>query len=316
MKRIIVCKPTTDIQLGHTYEHMYAALLMQKFREAGLLAYLDYTLSGSTFHSGMIWVEIYLYTTEALAVEHMIYDLKVPLDQDALNEAFLEIMAEKFVDITCVDHPAFEREFKQLDAMEWLGGDDDVYVKARRSSKNIITMPDRGRRNFLQLRQEISFDARAITHEMSVPLFIELARVILYTLHDCVCVDTCCYTYEDYWVGEAPSALKLINNYRFDRRHEITPSDALASAAKAIRLLRAQASVTRLKEYFQNATLRGEGVSPNVELVLEQTGIFIGTKAWAEAADDKLINDVIDAMSISFTIKRDKQTLRFRDVTG
>lgn len=74
----IIVKQSKCIQLGHLYEHIFCDHLETFLHNQGVFQYVDYTLSGKTYHGGLIYIEVVFYNEHSAQYIDTINNLEYP----------------------------------------------------------------------------------------------------------------------------------------------------------------------------------------------------------------------------------------------
>ena len=110
MQRIFLCKQATSPIEAHIYEHLAMNTFKQMTQRAGLLQQVDYFALGSHYiDTGLITIDIDLYTDEAISLTDKLRHIQASTDDEALRLAMNQITAEKKQTVACDDMNALRQ---------------------------------------------------------------------------------------------------------------------------------------------------------------------------------------------------------------
>lgn len=306
MKYLALAKPVSDSDVAHVYEHMFATSLTYSMRESGLLPYVDYSFDAKTYHKGILWCELMLFSAQAKHYETLIESHKVAIDDDSINAALLQVMAEKRCDVDSLSKALMRKALIDINARQWVTTENaaimEGVVKDESPSLRLVS----GKQDFLVLQQDIVIDTMPLRGGQSrllLPLAIVLARIIQATLQEDIPAEAFCYSYGSEWI-EVEANLQLRDYYRVDAREGIKIDDLKQVATKLkTRLL--QPDATRRIRTITDLENTGPTAAPASQDVLEFAGVFVGREYWREHVDVNLIEVALRCITIDFAAHHD-----------
>ena len=315
MKKIILYKLTPSVQIGHLYEHLFCTRLAEHFRHEGLFSYLDYYINAKTYHSGFIRLELDLYTPEALQNEICLRSLPVPLTDDTVSGALLQIMAEKQADIKEFDEESVLSTLRAYSTQPWKPLEEIVIddTSPQKVQQGFTLMPRSGR-HFGILQQTISFSPSFNPQDRKVylPLFAVISRALRLNLQEEIANGSYCYSYEDDFVAD-DDEIKDINLYRIDKRQATQILNEAEITKTLLKRMVNPQFVARLSEFLLNATSKS-GMMPDDEEIMKTAGMAIGPKGWHQVGTQENIREVLEHISIEFKLGRSRENIKLEAI--
>lgn len=318
MKYLYFFKTTSHAQVGHVYEHVYSMRLNEYLQGQGLFAYLDYDFEAKTFYSGVIIFSVKAYSPSAETALPALLRLDGSIETDEVNAALLQIFAEKRADIGLSLESEIKKELEILSKSSWQRVDTlEEIIKSVTPAKNpILELAPRDQEHFKELRQIISinFDdsQKARTDELLV--FTLLSHVISENLKDLIADSVYCFTDNDSFRVEAGYACDE-NVYIIDDRQAVELTTEIEEAGKFIRKMKSDDFAGRFKKYLSNASAEPYS-SPSIETILGKTNLLVGPSVWRRLADEQLIVETLNKMTVEFRLGGTKNSLKFCDVVS
>lgn len=298
MKKIVVAKPFSDRFVGHLYEHMFVFALSRYFRDNKLLAYLDYTIDAKTYHKGLIWLEVSLFSDEAIKLSTAVYKQRITITQDEINHYLLQVMSEKEILVESIDYTAVSKLLHILDSSKWFDSNsselisNEVYEEA-----GTIVEIKRTRRSNIFIEQQVSIDTLKLQKKtnLQLPLCIVLSEIIQSTLQEDICRVTRSYSLNNFW-AEEKSSLMLINEYSTVKKYFNYNDELNKLASGIISIILAPETIKRV----QLLARRNDNILPSMHAIMEYSGRFVGANFWNKEVTAKLVETAIDCISIQF----------------
>ncbi|MBL8160260.1 hypothetical protein JNJ66_07450 [Candidatus Saccharibacteria bacterium] len=301
-KHLVFAKSAPNPELAHVYEHMFAMSLAAELRQEGLLGYLDYLLDAKTYHKGILWFEISLFSDKAMAFAPKILSHRTPLSEDHINMALLQIMAEKLANVAEVDQEGFLAGVAALNEARWVSATSEGLIKGfLYQMQEIISLEPRDDNGFNVIRQEVAIKNAADGSDISFPLAIILSKIIHHTLQEDIAMTSCCYSMDDAW-QEKNKHLQLVNWYRMDKRQNTKLSSEGEVTDEVLRLLRTPETAERIIN-IATSTAHDQGMLAGQHNMLEYGGIFVGTSYWSRNVTRESIASALDMLSVKFSME-------------
>lgn len=310
MKHFIFIKPVTHVQIGHIYEHIYCHQLTQFFREKGLFAFVDYSVDGKTYYDGYVRIEVILYSSEALALENAIDTFTPVLDDDVINGAIIQIMAEKQADIQFIDIDVVRTSLQRILNSSWQPIEDLEVVNTKTLHKThkglrFIDVPSR---NFMYLTQKIELNAQSagLDFEIFAPLFVVVANAIRQNLQEIIATTSFCYSVDEKF-NQTKQVLSDSNRYRIDKRQATALSTEIEYTKQLLDDITRNGFVERLSEYLQTAESGVQFGLPDDNEISKKIHRVVGQAGWRAIGTEDNITKILQHISISFTLGSSKR---------
>lgn len=312
MKTVILIKQHPCVQIAHVYEHLFMQRLNEFLYENRLFKYLDYFAHGMTFEEGgMIVVECGLYTDEAITCLDDIKSLNINLGDDGSHvyHALMQITAEESYRLSGTNKQKIMEEVTRLDASPWQSADatsviDTKSIRRRHTPLSLTREPQPTPRQLhISLRLDVSF---AAVNRKLVALSAALNRFLLLSITNQVTKYSPLYPGELYGSVRANSMTsELLAAPSITRQIDI---ESLAETAlRTIHYMYSSKGISRFARYLKNASYQDRYYdSPDIEKMLNETGVFVGSKGWQEIADDNNSLAVLRQTTLVLTLGRKK----------
>lgn len=318
MKYLYFFKATSHVQVGHVYEHVYSMRLNEYLQDQGLFAYLDYDFEAKTFYNGMIVFSVKAYSSSAETALPTLLDLDAPIETDEVNAALLQIFAEKRADIGLSLEAEIAKELEMLSGRSWQRVDtlEEIIEAVATAKKPILELAPRHQEHFKELRQIISInlDGSSAASADELLVFTLLSHVISENLKDLIADSVYCFTEEDSFRVEGQYAYDE-NVYIIDDRQAVGLTTEIEEAEKFIRKMQSDDFIGKFKRYLSNVSVEPYQ-GPSLEMILEKTNLLAGPTTWRRLADEQLIIQTLNQMTLTFTLGDTKSTLKFNDVVS
>ncbi len=316
MKKIISIKHVDHVQLGHLYEHIVCMRVAEYFRSHGLFAYVDYFVNAKTYYSGVVLVELHLYTKRALPYVSILETIDIDLDEAAVSGAMLQIMAEKYADVAYYDQDSVIATLQKYHEAPWRIMNDSFShdTESHVLHTDYFGLSPRSPRQFLQLRQDIRLEARDcdMVLETLLPLFAVVSKALGDSLREDIADSSYCYSYDDVFTHNAKQ-LRATNYYRIDKRQATSLTHEADIARRLSEIMVQSGWVERLASYLQHASMERPLEAPDEQLILEHTGLVVGVQDWRRMGTFDNIRRILLHTSIDFRLNGTKQTVHLRE---
>jgi hypothetical protein len=242
MKRLILIKQSSAVQLGHLYEHIFWAHVDTLFYERHLFPQLDYSLNGETYYGGIVYIAIELYSEDAVALADAIPTLPIELNEETITTAATQILAEKEEPLASTGYDDVKRALEELHAQPWRNIDDIELIDAKSIRKKIGSfyiaegkpLPAR------KLTAGVMLDAKfAKAYRELLPLFRQLAWLIISSLQGTLADTYGYYSFEDVY-KDTKNTTGVFNIFKVGNANdiEIDISEILETCLEVVRDLK------------------------------------------------------------------------------
>ena len=174
MKRLILIKPSSSIDLAHLYEHIFCMHIEELFYNNHLFQYLDYSLVGKTYHGSVVYVDLELYTENAIRLANEVSTLTLTLNKKVLFTAMVQLLAEEEEPLGSTGYDNVKRALEALHKQPWQNVDDIELVDAKeiRKKTSPFYIAEGKARPARKLTTSILLDPDfATSHRELLPLF-------------------------------------------------------------------------------------------------------------------------------------------------
>lgn len=311
MKRLVLIKQSSAIQLGHLYEHIFCAQLTAFLHERRLFPHLDYSLTGKMYYGGVLFVDIEFYTNKAMRVYDEIASLPIRLNDEILSTAIRQMIAEKETLFLSTGYEAIKQALELLHAETWQNIDEvkQLDTKNIRKKRGSFYLADSTARPARKLTIGVFLDAAfATSHRAQIPLFRQFAWLITASLQEVLANTYGYYSLDDAY-SDTKDVIGITNrfNVAYADDQNVDISDILTTSLEVIHTLRDYDAFDRLAQELHETSYRDRPASaPNLEKNYEDIHIFIGSKGWQEIAGKENYALLLEHMSIEVRFGRSK----------
>lgn len=309
MQRLILIKISPAIQLGHLYEHIFCAHVDTLFYKHHLFPDLDYSIAGKTYYSGIISVEIELYSERAITLSSAISTLAIDLNETTISIAASQILAEKEEPLASIGYDDVKQALESLHAQAWRKIDNIELIDAKNIRKKTgpFYVAEGKSRPAQKLTTGVLLDVKfARAHRELLPLFRQFAWLITASLQG-VLADTYGYfSFEDTY-KDSSTMQGVVNTFKVGDADDIVVDlpDILETCFDVVRELQQHNAFGRyMTDLRKTSYSHHPGLAPNIEKLYEDTLIFIGSKGWQNLASDKNYRLLLKHMSIEVKFGR------------
>lgn len=312
MKRLTIVKISDNPDIAHVYEHIFCYALEKYFIHNKLISYIDYFYNARTYHGGFIHITLHLYSKEAMALADRIAQLSPSFDEDDVNVALLEIMAEKQVEMSG-DLEGIIALMKKLHKSPWLPIDEIglLNIRAAQLNPGAIKLCDVSGDNFRVMKCTMILDADNIglPFYYAQPLFHVISETISNNITDMLARDYAYFGY-DSTSSYADFTASSVRKYRVYRKQ----IDSLTTEAKdcenVINTLLAHGLVGKASAYLQLATFSVPLAAPDELAFYERSELLVGGRGWRDIATIENIEKVLRSMNISLSMGHDHKVVK------
>ena len=293
MKRLLLLKQTNSPVTAHLYEHMTMNALKRLACKADLFKQIDYFFLGTNYtKTGLITIDIDLYTDESTRLEKSLQNIKTPITEETIQLAMQQIAAETEQIIVCDDATKLKHSLNTLNDKAW---------QSLETADTINTTNHLFKNENIKQVDEPALTVDHITYALTgtlpdddtlKPLFYYLTSAIHSTVadianHQLGYYETSrsfsCHGNRAMCTNEFAAMRHLINNVELERSYH----NIIEKIIKPANLSRI---IGRLKSFsYTNGTLD----TPNIDLFEKNVGVIIGPKIWQNLADEGLITRLL-----------------------
>lgn len=298
MQRIFLCKQATSPIEAHIYEHLAMNTFKQMTQRAGLLRQVDYFALGSHYiDTGLITIDIDLYTDEAISLTDKLRHIQASTDDEALRLAMNQITAEKKQTVACDDMNALRQNIITLNDAAWQtieGLDQPLIVKQLAEHE------------FLH---EINEPIPLISQPSSVlnitvndnPALLALSHYLAYTIHGTVAdianARLGYYSFEEC-AAKVSKTLHCVCNFAVVRDLE-NEFELQKIYGDVIKIMQTETVLARLYRRLKSFSYSsGRMDAPNIDTHISELGIIIGEQTWKELADTSIVADLLSKIRL------------------
>lgn len=299
------------IQLGHLYEHIFCMHMSKFFREHGLFPYLDYSLDGKTYHGGVIVVDIELYSDKAIELSTELPEASTTFNKDTVLLALSQLVAEKQEPFGSESYDVLEKALYNIDKQPWQPIDTVGLIDTKRQRRQAgpLYITDGAPLPAHKLITSVLLDTEfAKTHRNLLPLFRQLAWLIVASLQETIANTHGYYSFDDKYVSNTKTiAIRNIFNVANTREVDIDVTEVAETCTQTIKdLQRAYVFEKFLIELQNTSYYERSQLSPNIERTYEDTLILVGSKGWQELASEANYHTLLEHMSVEVKSGRQK----------
>lgn len=309
MKQLILFKQSKSIQLGHLYEHIFYAHIISFFRKNHLYQRLDYSLSGETYHHGVIFIIIELYTKAAVELSNYVPELNVEFNQTNISIAATQLLAEKERPFGGAGLESVQHALQTLHTQPWQSIDEIRIIDTKTIRKTAYPfyiaegkpLPSKKLTVLLKVDPEFMRSRREL-----LPLFREVAWLIIANLQDTLADRYGYFSLADNFMV-TKHKMYLANTFQVAHTNEAHMEECLKTSLEIIKDLQTHKGFTRYVAELQNISYTNRpNLAPNLQKNLKDTLIVMGARGWHEIATAENCELILGHMSIGVQFGRHK----------
>lgn len=313
MKYLVMTKQSASIQLGHMYEHLFSMRIDELFREHDLFPRLDYVTYGKMYYGGVLAVEIELYTDKAIKLAPAIKQLELNCDVKSVSIALSQLIAERETLYASKGFDKLVNALEELHEQPWIELDELGVIDAkqiRRRAGELYVADDielRARKLHVAIQLDSEF---AKNNRQLIPLFRQIAGLIIGTWQDRVSHEFGYYSYEDSFKN-TPKETNTTNTFNVPRVRDaiVNVDDVLKASYDIVQHIRNSNALTRYMSELRNTSyMNYPDDAPNYARNYEDTLLLIGTKGWQTIATDANCDLVVKHLTIEVKFGRHKKS--------
>lgn len=316
MTTISLFKTTTHIDLGHVYEHIYAAALHDFLFNKGLYAYLDFDIDARTYYKGIIFVDIYLYTPAAERYEDAVGAFEPDIDTKALNIATMQVMAEKTSAIKLQDATIRDIILRELQAQPWATYDmlESIDTRTIKKRTDGLILEHHDPRRFAKLVMTITNqDADNLRAEL-MPLYYFVSLLLRKNLDEPVANATHCYSKGDTFRAKGNS-VSCRNIFTIGKKHATDLSTQVTVTEEVLASVRNNGFVEKIVAFLRDTRMSRQFGAPNYDGQIDGPGIILGREGWKKIATTENVREALRSLTIRYTLGHMAESIRVADTT-
>lgn len=311
MKQLILIKKSESIHLAHLYEHIFCTHITTLFYENHLFQHLDYSLVGKTYHGGVIYIDLELYTKAAISFADQISTLDIRLNKTTMSAAASELLAEVQAPLGGAGYNKVKQALKDLHRQPWQNIDDVALIDTktiRRKAQPFYIVEGKSlpsRKLTVGILLDMNF---ARSHRELLPLFRQFAWFVTGNLQDVLANKYAYYSLIDAYKNTR-QMIGLFNTFKVAHVHDtdVDLPDNLETCLKVVSDLQQHDSFNRyMTELRATSYYNHPSLAVNLEKNYEDTLIFIGPKGWQQIAIAENCELLLKHMSIELKFGREK----------
>ncbi len=311
MKNLILLKECRAIQLGHLYEHIFCAQIDALFLRHHLFQYLDYHHHGMMYYGGIVYIELEFYTDEAITLAKKIPRLNVVFDAVTIPTAASQILAEKEAPLSGTGFENIKKALEKLHAKPWQKIDDFgvLDTKSIKRTAGAFYLAKGDKLPARKLTMTVGLDSSfANSHRSILPLFRQVARLIIDTTRTGLTDKNGYYSFDDYFKQtHKTTAMFSILKVAHAHGKGVNLASDLAVCLKLIGDIKKLNCFKRLLEQLANMSYYdAPDIAINAERSYQATSVLIGSKGWQQIATEKNVQLILKNTSLELKFGREK----------
>lgn len=316
MKRIILVKFSNDIQAAHLYEHLYSSAIYKLFRKNGLFDYIDYWLTCKTYDAGVIYIDIRLYSAEAMKFDRKFFTELIPsLDSNSVGIEMAQIMAEEGYRLDG-DADKLNTMLSALHNTPWKDLDDIEYYKADPAAEargssiwlSDLHIPISTLRSELILAKEY-----AQLNPVLLPLHYIVA-VILQINFAYDLANACGYYRSDNSSTYSNKVSKYVQKFSVYRDDLVDLEEDLELCKKALQDLIRNNVIDRISEFLRVATYKADASAPDELEVLKDIKTMVGGAGWRKIGTPENVRSLLEHTTLRLAYGGEHTSFALREL--
>lgn len=288
---IKLLKNHPSVQLAHLYEHLFSISIKSHMYRLGLFRYVDFSLHCTTFEQGgLIEVDLDLHAPRAKRQGAKIPELPVDLNDNTVGMALLQLLAEEKSPVYIKSLVTAKKALKELAAQPWQSIQELEVFEARTAHlrSGPIYIADGSQPRAQKITTSLALEHNfVLNHGHLLPLFHQVATLIILNTHDQLSIKNGLYFRNLYWQSRTLQA-----NLLSHRTNPIAIDlNRLADdQLKTVKYISKHNGFTRLKDWLQNLSYASDATdAPETNKAYLETGVYIGPKGWQKIATEQNI---------------------------
>ena len=308
MKKYILLKPSSTIQLAHLYEHLFYMHLVKLLQEKGLYLYSDYNFYGRTYYKGLIYIELEVFCESKLDFNKILQNLHLNFTEKNITICISQIVAEKQSILRGGSIKVLTDFLKKLHNEKWIKIDDYGIINSKdnRQKPYPLFIPKDSEIKLKELKIAIKLapDIVKNNHEL-VPLFRQFSHIIVDNLENIICDKYGLFFIKDsFKLNESASLTATLRIGTLD----FELNDSLSQITK--KLIQSMLKNNVFEKFVKKLSSISNKNNVNNLIDFEnnhkETMFFIGSKGWKQIATMKNIDIFLNNSSIEFSLGKKK----------
>lgn len=319
MEETILIKQSPVIQLAHLYEHLFCSEVDKLFYENNLFPYLDYSLSGNTHQTGIIYIKLEAYTELAKEFSKDIENIQLSISDNALSVAASQLIAENEYAYIGSGIEEVKKQLEALDELPWQDIDSIASIDTKGIKRQVkpfyidTNHPLPAKKMSLRLEYD---DSSIRDFRQLLPL-IRLTSFLISDTYETVLSDK----YGLYSLdGEFKNTSKFTGYesiFNIPEGHSIDKEEALSTVYEIIEYISSNGGFTRFAAELKDISHKSaSSISPNALYNLSETGILIGSAGWRQIASENNIEMIVKSLSLSVRVGKEKTSRKYAQYTS
>jgi hypothetical protein len=312
MKQHIFVKQSPLIQLAHLYEHIVCIELTKLLAKKNLYIYLDYNIVAKTYHGGLVYLEITMYTNKRLDMRKILSNLNISFDENIINLGLSQLIAEHGAILAVKDIETIADELEKLHQNPWTAIDDLGIIDASNFRQKkyplYITdgkLPKTNKLNLSVVFNHTTNDNKSI---QLTPLFKQLSYLIMSNLEELICNEFGYFGASNSFKTDKNTS-KLTHTLQVGLS-EVNLKDYIKIAQDLIKSMTVDKAFDKFERQLRSISYsKNPDNSVNFEKNYEDTLIFIGSKGWKLIATSENINYLLKNTSFEFSYGKQKEMI-------
>ena len=296
MQRILICKQAASPIEAHIYEHLAMTKLKQIMQQSGLLRQIDYFALGTHYPgTGLITIDIDLYTGEAVNLAYDLRQLQAFTDNESLSLAMSQIAAENDCTIICNDLDKLQHNMVKLNKNDWqlIEEIDQPLIISQLVEHKFLYETDNPTTSISRISCNLSHPPNSDT--VLLALFYYLAFVIHGTVSDIANVRLGYYNLSEYTKQISQNTSCICDFAALSNLADRTKLRDIYH--EVIRKMLEKTTLARISRRIKSFSYNdGKMNVPNIDMYISEIGIVAGEKTWQKLAEEKTITNLLDKM--------------------
>lgn len=271
----------------------------QQARQAGLLDQIDYFKLGTNYpNHGIITLEFDLYTDKAAEIESKIKSLQAPTDESSYQLAMQQIMAESNMTIGCDNVNDLHQAIEWLNQTPWQSIADLEQPMILNAGQEDAILYQSSENNLKLSQPSYCLEHPAVEERGLEPIFHYLATAIHTTAANIIDYQLAYYNLGDSYQNTTDK-WSSINEFSV-LEHIENDVQAKQIYAEVIESMKKSENLDRIAwrlQSFHYST--GQMDTPNIDYIIDDTGVLIGEKTWQKLATPDNITKMLSQISLT-----------------
>ena len=265
-------------------------------QQSGLLRQIDYFALGTHYSgTGLITIDIDLYTGEAVNLAYDLRQLQAFTDNESLSLAMSQIAAENDCTIICNDLDKLQYNIAKLNKNDWqlIEEIDQPLIISQLVEHKFLYETDNPTTSISRISCILKQPPN--TDTVLLALFYYLAFVIHGTVSDIANVRLGYYNLSEYTEQISQNTSCICDFAALSNLADRTKLRDIYH--EVIRKMLEKAALTRISRRIKSFSYNdGKMNVPNIDMYISEIGIVAGEKTWQKLAKEKTIANLLNKM--------------------